>query len=48
VRRAAAPGAVVVLRSFANPRDAEEDAQAGRDRAMLWGRVSVTTTAGPE
>jgi S-adenosylmethionine:diacylglycerol 3-amino-3-carboxypropyl transferase len=41
VRRAAAPDAVVVLRSFASPRDVAEEERAGRDRALLWGRVSV-------
>jgi hypothetical protein len=42
VRRAAAPNAVVVVRSFAGPRNDEEEERAGRDRGMIWGRVSVT------
>jgi S-adenosylmethionine:diacylglycerol 3-amino-3-carboxypropyl transferase len=41
VQRAAARGAVAVLRSFAEPVDAEEDAWAARDRAFIWGRIRV-------
>jgi hypothetical protein len=41
VRRAAAPGAVLVLRSFAHPASAEEETWAARDRALLWGSVRV-------
>ena len=41
VRRAAAPGAVVVLRSFAEPNVMEPTNQALRDRSMLWGIVDV-------
>jgi len=41
VGRAAAPGAHVVLRSFAESRDAHEDRRAASDRSLLWGRVSV-------
>ncbi len=41
VRRAAAPGAIVILRSFGEPLDPEEDAWAARDRALIWGRVRV-------
>jgi S-adenosylmethionine:diacylglycerol 3-amino-3-carboxypropyl transferase len=41
VERAARPGAVVVLRSFAEPQNAEEDAWARRDRALLWGRIRI-------
>lgn len=41
VKRAAAPGAVATLRSFAEPLDAEEDAWAARDRALIWGRLRV-------
>jgi S-adenosylmethionine:diacylglycerol 3-amino-3-carboxypropyl transferase len=41
VRHAAAPQAVVVLRSFAAPRrDAEANAAAA-DRTMIWGRVVI-------
>jgi hypothetical protein len=39
VRRAGSDDAVVVLRSFAEPRDAAEAEAAGRDRSMLWGSV---------
>jgi S-adenosylmethionine:diacylglycerol 3-amino-3-carboxypropyl transferase len=42
VKHAAQPGAVVVLRSFAEPQNQEEDAWARRDRALLWGRIRVT------
>ena len=42
VRRAAAPGAKVVLRSFAQPAAADEEQAAARDRALLWGSVRVT------
>jgi S-adenosylmethionine:diacylglycerol 3-amino-3-carboxypropyl transferase len=45
VRRAAEADAIVVSRSFASARDAAEDEAAGRDRALLWGRVSVTPAA---
>ncbi len=41
VRRAAAPEAVVVLRSFAEPKDKGEDSWAERDRALIWGSVRV-------
>jgi hypothetical protein len=41
VRRAAAPGAVVVLRSFAEARDSSPNNHAVLDRAMLWGIVDV-------
>jgi S-adenosylmethionine:diacylglycerol 3-amino-3-carboxypropyl transferase len=41
VRRAAAEGAVVVLRSFGEPTDAVANNHAERDRAMLWGVVDV-------
>jgi S-adenosylmethionine:diacylglycerol 3-amino-3-carboxypropyl transferase len=41
VRRAAAPGAVVVLRSFSEPASARDTNQADRDRSMLWGAVDV-------
>jgi S-adenosylmethionine:diacylglycerol 3-amino-3-carboxypropyl transferase len=41
VRRAGAPGAIVILRSFAEPRGASETNRAAEDRAMLWGIVEV-------
>jgi S-adenosylmethionine:diacylglycerol 3-amino-3-carboxypropyl transferase len=41
VRRAAAPGAVTILRSFGEPASAEEDEWAARDRSLLWGSVRV-------
>lgn len=41
VRRAAAPGAVVVLRSFSHPATTDEETWAARDRSALWGSVRV-------
>jgi S-adenosylmethionine:diacylglycerol 3-amino-3-carboxypropyl transferase len=41
VRRAGAPGAVVVLRSFGEPATPTPTNCAERDRAMLWGVVDV-------
>ncbi len=41
VKRAAAPGAVAVLRSFGEPRVALPTNHAAEDRAMLWGTVDV-------
>lgn len=41
VRRAAAPGAVAILRSFEEPASGEEDDWAARDRSLLWGSVRV-------
>lgn len=41
VRHAAAPGAQVVLRSFAEPTHATPYDAAGRDRSILWGVVDV-------
>ena len=41
VRRAAAPGAVVILRSFREPADDEEAGWAARDRALFWGSIRV-------
>jgi S-adenosylmethionine:diacylglycerol 3-amino-3-carboxypropyl transferase len=41
VRRAGAPGAMVVLRSFREPQSVTETNHAAEDRAMLWGIVDV-------
>jgi S-adenosylmethionine:diacylglycerol 3-amino-3-carboxypropyl transferase len=41
VRRAAAPGAVAVIRSFAEPPLASPTNRAAEDRSMLWGIVDV-------
>jgi S-adenosylmethionine:diacylglycerol 3-amino-3-carboxypropyl transferase len=46
VNHAALPGAVVVVRSFAEPQNAEEEAWARRDRALLWGRIRVARSVG--
>ena len=46
VRRAAAPGAVAVLRSFSEPSDTTAMNLAAEDRTMLWGMVSVEPAAG--
>jgi S-adenosylmethionine:diacylglycerol 3-amino-3-carboxypropyl transferase len=45
VRRAAAPGAVVVLRSFGEPAADSPANHAGDDRSMLWGIVDVKPAA---
>jgi S-adenosylmethionine:diacylglycerol 3-amino-3-carboxypropyl transferase len=45
VRRAAAPGAVAVLRSFSEPRTAPPSNLAGEDRSMLWGTVEARPAA---
>jgi S-adenosylmethionine:diacylglycerol 3-amino-3-carboxypropyl transferase len=44
VRHAAAPDAVVVMRSFAEPASAAEKDFATRDRSLLWGAVRVIKT----
>lgn len=41
VRRAAAPGAITVLRSFGEPAGPSPTNRAADDRAMLWGIVDV-------
>ena len=41
VRHAAAPGAMVVLRSFREPQGAMRTNLAAEDRAMIWGVVDV-------
>jgi S-adenosylmethionine:diacylglycerol 3-amino-3-carboxypropyl transferase len=45
VRRTATPGAVAVVRSFAEPANESTENLAGEDRAMLWGIVKVTPAA---
>jgi S-adenosylmethionine:diacylglycerol 3-amino-3-carboxypropyl transferase len=42
VRHAAAPGAVLVLRSFREPADDRAAEGAARDRGALWGSVEIT------
>ena len=41
VERAARPGAGVLLRSFAEPREAADAERAAEDRSMIWGSVEV-------
>lgn len=45
VQHAAAPGAMVVLRSFREPQCATETNHAAEDRAMLWGIVDIRPAA---
>jgi SAM-dependent methyltransferase len=45
VRRAAAPGAVLVLRSFWEPADPAAAEWAARDRSLLWGAIHVEPVA---
>jgi S-adenosylmethionine:diacylglycerol 3-amino-3-carboxypropyl transferase len=42
MEHAAAPDAVVVTRSFAEPATAAEHNRAARDRSLLWGAVNVS------
>ncbi len=46
VRRAAAPGAVLVLRSLGEPARSQDDRWAARDRSFLWGSVRVERVGG--
>ncbi len=41
VAHAAAPRAIVVLRTFGEPTDHEASARAAKDRSLLWGSVRV-------
>jgi len=41
VRRAAAPKAIAIVRSFAEPRAPNPQNHAGRDRSLVWGSVDV-------
>ena len=41
VGHAAAPGAIAVLRSFAEPHNRQEAEYATQDRSMLWGSIQV-------
>jgi S-adenosylmethionine:diacylglycerol 3-amino-3-carboxypropyl transferase len=41
VRRAAAPGAIAILRSFAEPASAEHARHAADDRALIWGSITI-------
>jgi S-adenosylmethionine:diacylglycerol 3-amino-3-carboxypropyl transferase len=45
VRRCAAHGSVVVLRSFGEPQDTEAERWAAADRSILWGSVRVCPAA---
>jgi SAM-dependent methyltransferase len=45
VRYAAAPGAVLVLRSFAEPPNDRQAQWAARDRSPLWGAIEVSEIA---
>jgi S-adenosylmethionine:diacylglycerol 3-amino-3-carboxypropyl transferase len=45
VKHAAAPGAVAILRSFAEPGAAPSTNRAAEDRSMLWGIVDVRPAA---
>ena len=45
VARAATPGAVIVDRSFAEPENVDDEQWARRDRAMLWGRIRITSAS---
>jgi Protein of unknown function (DUF3419) len=42
VRHAAAPRAVVILRSFGEPRSEEDARRAAEERSLIWGSVRLT------
>jgi S-adenosylmethionine:diacylglycerol 3-amino-3-carboxypropyl transferase len=42
VRRASAPGAISIMRSFGEPLSAEEERWAAQDRTAIWGSVHVS------
>jgi Protein of unknown function (DUF3419) len=46
VRRAGAPGAVVVLRTLGEPAAPVAAAWAARDRSLIWGGITVATAEG--
>jgi S-adenosylmethionine:diacylglycerol 3-amino-3-carboxypropyl transferase len=46
IRRAAAPGAMQVTRSFAEPVGGTEENSAAQDRSLLWGVVGVAKVPG--
>jgi len=41
VRRAAAPGAVAILRGFGEPRGDDEARRAAEDRSLIWGSIRI-------
>jgi S-adenosylmethionine:diacylglycerol 3-amino-3-carboxypropyl transferase len=41
VHRAGKPGAVAVIRSLSQPKDADEAEWAARDRSLIWGAIGV-------
>jgi S-adenosylmethionine:diacylglycerol 3-amino-3-carboxypropyl transferase len=45
VRRAAAPSAVAIIRSFAEPAASDHRNHAARDRSLLWGTVDIRRAA---
>jgi S-adenosylmethionine:diacylglycerol 3-amino-3-carboxypropyl transferase len=45
IRRAAAPGAKIVLRSLGEPTSAVDSQWAARDRALIWGSIRVEEAA---
>ena len=45
VQRAAAPGAIAILRSFREPEAAWPTNRAAEDRSMLWGIVDARPAA---
>lgn len=47
IAHAAAPGAVAIVRSFAEPRDDDARRLAAADRALVWGSVEVHPVTAP-